>query len=153
MTCTGGDALLLVQQHGQAWQLLRVASYSGGLVTLEYASASEGATNVVLMDTTTLAFGSSSPLAMFTKPANALVERVKVIIDTPFNGSTSCSVRNGPLMFLGTGENADLDVLLGGLVDVLGVLERTSQHVEADPVVVVVDAHVAMPPLSERASR
>lgn len=68
-------------------QLLRVASYSGGLVTLEYASASEGATNVVLMDTTTLAFGSSSPLAMFTKPANALVERVKVIIDTPFNGT------------------------------------------------------------------
>ncbi len=30
-------------------------------------------------------------------------------IDTPFNGSTSCSVRNGPLMFLGTGEEADLE--------------------------------------------
>ena len=69
-------------------QLLRVASYSSGTVTLEYASASEGATNVTLMDTTTLAFGSSSPLAMFTKPANALVERVKVIIDTPFTGTT-----------------------------------------------------------------
>lgn len=68
-------------------QLLRVASYSTGVVTLEYASASEGATNVVLMDTTTLAFGSSSPTAMFTKPANALVERVKVIIDTPFDGT------------------------------------------------------------------
>jgi iron complex outermembrane receptor protein len=30
-------------------------------------------------------------------------------LDTIFNGSTSCTVRNGPLMFLGTGENADLE--------------------------------------------
>jgi iron complex outermembrane receptor protein len=30
-------------------------------------------------------------------------------IDTIVTGSTSCAVRNGPLMFLGTGENADLE--------------------------------------------
>ena len=30
-------------------------------------------------------------------------------IDTPVTGSTSCTVRNGPLMFLGTGEQADLE--------------------------------------------
>ena len=30
-------------------------------------------------------------------------------IDTPVTGSTSCAVRNGPLMFLGTGEQADLE--------------------------------------------
>lgn len=30
-------------------------------------------------------------------------------IDTPINGTGSCAVRNGPLMFLGTGEEADLD--------------------------------------------
>ncbi|MDP3749849.1 MAG: TonB-dependent receptor [Phenylobacterium sp.] len=30
-------------------------------------------------------------------------------IDTPITGTTSCTVRNGPLMFLGTGEQADLE--------------------------------------------
>ncbi len=30
-------------------------------------------------------------------------------IDTPVTGTTSCAVRNGPLMFLGTGEEADLE--------------------------------------------
>jgi iron complex outermembrane receptor protein len=36
-------------------------------------------------------------------------------IDTPVTGSTSCSVRNGPLMFLGTGEQADLESDVYGL--------------------------------------
>jgi len=36
-------------------------------------------------------------------------------IDTPVNGNTSCAVQNGPLMFLGTGSEADLsgDVYAG----------------------------------------
>ena len=66
---------------------LYVVSYATGTVTLGYrASGGEGATNVVHVDETDLAFGSSSPLALLTKPANALVDRVKVIIDTPFDG-------------------------------------------------------------------
>ena len=68
-------------------QLLRVASFSSGAVALEYYTASEGASNMVLMDSTTLAFGASSPVSLFTKPANALVERIKVIVDTPFDGT------------------------------------------------------------------
>lgn len=66
---------------------LYVVSYATGVVTLGYrASGSDAATNVVHVDETDLAFGSSSPLALLTKPANALVEKVKVIIDTPFDG-------------------------------------------------------------------
>ena len=33
---------------------------------------------------------------------------VNPCIDTPFNGSTNCSVRNGPLVFLGTGQEQEL---------------------------------------------
>lgn len=43
-------------------------------------------------DTTSLAFGSSTTVSMFTLPANAVVEAVRVIIDTVFNGTPSMSV-------------------------------------------------------------
>lgn len=46
----------------------------------------------IITDTTTLAFGSASPLAMFTLPANAVVSSVKVVIDTAFNGTPSLSI-------------------------------------------------------------
>lgn len=70
----------------------RVASYSGGLVTMEYAAISAGATNQILVDETDLAFGSSSPLALLTKPANAGVPWVKIIIDEPFDGTPTVSI-------------------------------------------------------------
>lgn len=73
-------------------QLLRVESYANGRVELAYYTASEGASNMVLVDSTTIAFGASSPVALLTKPANTLVERVKVIIDVPFSGAPSLSV-------------------------------------------------------------
>jgi hypothetical protein len=41
---------------------------------------------------TALAFGSTSPVAMFTLPANALVKEIEVIIDTPFDGTPSLSI-------------------------------------------------------------
>ncbi len=46
----------------------------------------------VITDTTTLAFGSVSPLAMFSLPANAVIHGVTVVIDTAFNGAPSLSV-------------------------------------------------------------
>ena len=73
-------------------QGLRVASYSGGVVALEYYTASAGASNMVLLDETDIGFGESSPVALLTKPANALVDRVKVVVDTPFDGAPSISV-------------------------------------------------------------
>lgn len=54
--------------------------------------ANSGATNQIVTDTTTLAFGSTSPLALFTLPANAVVEAVRVIVDTAFNGTPSLSI-------------------------------------------------------------
>ena len=44
------------------------------------------------MDTTTLAFGSSSPVAMFTLPANNIINQIEVVVDTPFDGTPSASV-------------------------------------------------------------
>lgn len=61
---------------------------AGGLSFQPSASAS----NLEATDTTSLAFGSSSPLAMFTLPANAVVLKVQVVIDTPFNGAPSLSI-------------------------------------------------------------
>lgn len=57
-----------------------------------YWAASAAATNLEATDTTDLAFGSSSPLAMYTHPANAVVSKMLVIIDTAFDGSPSLSV-------------------------------------------------------------
>lgn len=73
-------------------QMLRVASYASGVVTLEYYTVSAGASNMVLIDETDIGFGATSPVALLTKPANGVVERIKVIIDTPFNGSPQLSV-------------------------------------------------------------
>lgn len=73
-------------------QQLRVAGYSTGVVTLEYYTASAGASNMVLVDETTIAFGATSPVALLTKPANAVLERVKVIVDEPFDGTPQLSV-------------------------------------------------------------
>lgn len=61
---------------------------SGGLTFTSVATGNDKA----LYDTTSLAFGSSSPVSMFTLPANAVVLLVKVIIDTTFNGTPSLSV-------------------------------------------------------------
>lgn len=54
---------------------------------------STGVTSSCLkFDTTTLAFGDSSPLSLFTLPANAVVHLVRIIVDTAFNGTPSLSI-------------------------------------------------------------
>jgi hypothetical protein len=49
-------------------------------------------TDKVVTDTTSVAFGSTSPTAMFTLPANAVVSEIAVVVDTSFNGTPSLSV-------------------------------------------------------------
>lgn len=73
-------------------QVLTVTAYASGVVTLGYATSEAGAANMMLVDETDLAFGSSSPLALLTKPANAVLLATKVIIDTPFNGTPTVSI-------------------------------------------------------------
>lgn len=72
-------------------QALTVASFAGGVITLEYTTVA-GGTDKMVWDTTTIAFGDASPAAMFSKPANAVVMAVKVVIDTPFDGAPQLSV-------------------------------------------------------------
>jgi len=72
-------------------QALTVTSLVGDVVTLQWTTVAAG-TDKVVVDTTSLAFGTASPLALFTLPANAVVREVKVIIDTAFNGTPSLSV-------------------------------------------------------------
>lgn len=72
-------------------QALTVTSFAANVVTLGYTTIAAGNDKVVV-DTTNLAFGSASPVAMFTKPANAVVRKIKVIIDTAFNGAPTLSI-------------------------------------------------------------
>lgn len=72
-------------------QALTVAAFASNVITLTWTTIASGNEKIVT-DTTSLAFGSTSPLAMFTLPANAIVLCVKVIIDTAFNGAPSLSV-------------------------------------------------------------
>lgn len=41
---------------------------------------------------TNLAFGTSSPLTLFTTPANTVIDKIQVIIDTQFNGTPTLTV-------------------------------------------------------------
>lgn len=59
---------------------------SAGVLELELVAA--GTTSQCdTVDTTSLAFGSTSPVSMFTLPANAVVDKVQLIVDTAFDGT------------------------------------------------------------------
>ncbi|WP_313033414.1 hypothetical protein [Stenotrophomonas acidaminiphila] len=72
-------------------QALTVASFADDVIALQWTTIAAGNDKLVI-DTTSIAFGASSPVAMFTLPASAIVERVQVIVDEPFNGAPSLSV-------------------------------------------------------------
>lgn len=57
-------------------------------------------------DTTDLAFGSSSTVAMFTLPANAIIAWIDTIPDTPFDGTANFTVgtSGSPSKYVGTGD-------------------------------------------------
>lgn len=69
----------------------QVLTTDGSTGALSWTSVA-GGTDKIITDTTTLAFGSASPLTMFTLPANAVVHKVRVIVDTTFNGAPSLSI-------------------------------------------------------------
>lgn len=97
-------------------QALTVASFTSNIVTLQYTTIAAG-TDKVVVDTTALAFGDTSPKAMFTLPANAVVQKVQVIVDTAFNTAATLSVGiTGTVSkYMGTG---DLDLQTVGSYDV-----------------------------------
>lgn len=96
-----GDALTISRNSAQSGALQLIAppakstdgfvlsqkaGTAAGVVELEFVSAANTAA-LTARDTTSLAFGSSSPVAMFQLPANAVLEKVTVIVDTLFNGT------------------------------------------------------------------
>lgn len=77
----GTDGQMLVQKAGTG----------AGIVELEYATPG-GASGVITVDTTSLAFGSASPVSMFNLPSTAIINMIEVVIDTAFNGTPTMSV-------------------------------------------------------------
>jgi hypothetical protein len=63
------------------------ALFTDGSGHLYFDTIPGGVTNMEQVDDTTLAFGDSSPVSMFTKPAGAKMTCVVVYVDTAFNGT------------------------------------------------------------------
>ena len=71
--------------------LRQKASTASGVLELELAAA--GSTSQCMaVDTTSLAFGTTSPLALFSTPASAVIHKVEVVIDTAFNGTPTLTI-------------------------------------------------------------
>jgi hypothetical protein len=84
---TAAVILTLPVNDGTAGQVLQ----TDGEGNLSFVSA--GSTTLCdKVDTTSLAFGSSSPVAMFSTGANDVIEYFDIVIDTPFDGTPSLSI-------------------------------------------------------------
>jgi hypothetical protein len=79
--------LTLPVDDGTASQVLS----TDGAGVLSWVSAGDTAL-AEKMDTTSLAFGTVSPLTLLTTGAGDIIERVQVIVDTAFNGTPTMSV-------------------------------------------------------------
>lgn len=56
---------------------------------LSWVAQTSVPSNGSAMDSTSFTFGSSSPISLFTLPANAIIERIQIIIDTPFDDAAA----------------------------------------------------------------
>lgn len=99
-------------------QALTVASFAGDVITLGYTTIAGGAEKIVV-DTTSLAFGTSSPLTMYTAPASAVHTMFQVIIDTAFDGTPTMSIgiTGTTSKYVGTG-SIDLTAPAGTIFEV-----------------------------------
>ena len=68
------------------YYLRQKAGTASNVLELELAASGGGATPP---DTTDVVFGSSSPVAMFQLPANAVVDYIDVIVDEAFDGAAA----------------------------------------------------------------
>ena len=70
----------------------------------------------VSADTTALAFGTASPLTLFTLPANAVITDIHIVVDTAFNGTAllSIGIAGTTSKYAGTG---DIDLLTANSYD------------------------------------
>ncbi len=91
---TQSGALTIIYPAAKATDGQVIAQKAGTAAgTIEFEFVSAAATSQCLsVDTTALAFGSGTTVTMFNLPANAVVEAVRVVIDTAFSGAPSMSV-------------------------------------------------------------
>lgn len=104
-----------------------------GAGNLSWAAASS-ATNLEATDTTDLDFDSTSTVAMFQLPANAVVRKVAIVVDQAFDGTPSLSIGvTGELSrYLGSTQ-VDLTAAAGTVfeVDPATAAEATAQDLIA----------------------
>lgn len=84
---TAAVVLTLPVDDGTPSQVLA----TDGSGNLSWASAASTASSEKI-DTTSLAFDSTSPVAMFTTGAGDIIDSIEVVIDTPFDGTPSLSI-------------------------------------------------------------
>jgi LysM repeat protein len=84
--------LVLPPTHGAANQILQTSGDNA--YTTSWVDPST-TTPLLTVDTTTLNWNSAAEVAMFTLPVGAVVDRVKVVIDTPFDGTTAATMSVG----------------------------------------------------------
>lgn len=84
---TAAVVLTLPVDDGTANQVLQ----TDGAGALSFASAGSTASSEKV-DTTNLAFGTGSPLTLFTTGAADVINTVEIIIDTAFDGTPSVSI-------------------------------------------------------------
>ena len=116
---TADVTLTLPVDDGTAGQILS----TDGSGNLSWVSAGSTAACLTI-DTTTLAFGASSPVSLFTLPANAVIDHVDVIVDTVFDGTPTVTVgvSGDTARYFGAG-----DALLGEVA-----VYRTHPGIEAN---------------------
>ena len=88
---TESITLVLPSTPPAAGQALTVASFAAGVITTQWSNVA-GGNDKPTVDTTAIAFGTASPIAMLNLPANAVFLNASLIVDTPFNSAPSLSI-------------------------------------------------------------
>lgn len=84
---TSSLTITLPSTPGTANQVLQ----TDGSGTTSWASAASTSSSDKI-DTTSLAFGTASPLALFSTGALDILDQVQIVVDTPFNGTPALSI-------------------------------------------------------------
>lgn len=96
--------------------LAQKAGTGAGVIEFEFVSAGSTASSNKV-DTTTVAFGTASPVAMFTTGAADIITKIQVIVDTAFNGTPTISIG-----ITGTtskySATSDVDLLTAGIYEI-----------------------------------
>lgn len=63
-----------------------------GSGVLSWTAAGGDTSACLKVDSTTLAFGASSPVTLFTTPSSAVINKIRCVIDTSFNGTPTVTI-------------------------------------------------------------